>query len=111
MKHGTCGCASGLMEDALQSALTCEGEGKGYQHLARPKRPKLSDGGHEARGWQPRRPAAVRCSAWLSLDPESKNMNVGKINSIALLGLLKLKLSCEIRPLAIHRKVMIDGES
>src|SRR5437867_10234588 len=27
--------------------------------------PKLSDGGHEARRLQPRRPAAVRCSAWL----------------------------------------------
>ncbi len=26
---------------------------------------KLSDGGHKARRLQPRRPAAVRCSAWL----------------------------------------------
>ena len=29
------------------------------------QRPKLSDGGHEARRLQPRRPTAVRCSAWL----------------------------------------------
>src|ERR1700752_299848 len=29
--------------------------------------PKLSDGGHEARRLQPRRPAAVRCSAWLGV--------------------------------------------
>src|SRR5216683_6662007 len=29
------------------------------------QRPKLSDGGHEARRLQPRQPAAVRCSAWL----------------------------------------------
>ena len=29
------------------------------------ERPKLSDGGHETRRWQPRRPAAVRCSARL----------------------------------------------
>jgi hypothetical protein len=29
------------------------------------QRPKLSDGGHEARRLQLRRPAAVRCSAWL----------------------------------------------
>src|SRR5207253_1459404 len=28
--------------------------------------PKLSDGGHEAQRLQPRRPAAVRRSAWLS---------------------------------------------
>src|SRR5215211_1649086 len=29
------------------------------------QRPKLSDGGHEARRLQLRRPATVRCSAWL----------------------------------------------
>ena len=29
------------------------------------QRPKLSDGGYGARRLQPRRPAAVRCSAWL----------------------------------------------
>jgi hypothetical protein len=29
------------------------------------KRPKLSDGGHEARRLQRRRDAAVRCSTWL----------------------------------------------
>ncbi len=33
--------------------------------LGAAERPKLSDGGHEAHRWQPRRPAAVRCSAWL----------------------------------------------
>jgi len=30
--------------------------------LLRVRTPKLSDGGHEARRLQPRRPAAVRCS-------------------------------------------------
>src|SRR5258708_3589035 len=32
-----------------------------------PNDPKLSDGGHEARRLQLRRPAAVRCSAWLGV--------------------------------------------
>jgi len=30
------------------------------------ERPKLSDGGHEARRLQTERDAAVRCSAWLN---------------------------------------------
>ncbi len=60
---------------------------------------------------QPGRDGRVRCSAWFCLGPESENVNVGEINGIALLGLLKLKLSCEIGPLLIHRKVVINGES
>src|SRR5207253_2211200 len=36
------------------------------KHLSA-ERPKLSGGGHETRRLQPRRPAAVRCSAWLGL--------------------------------------------
>src|SRR6266576_7078625 len=47
-------------------------------------RGKLSDGGHEARGLQPRRPAAVRWSAWLGrvrnlIDTPQKYIRVTEI--------------------------------
>ncbi len=38
-------------------------------------------------------------------------MNIGEINGIALLRLPKLELSGEIRPLVIHRKIVINSES
>jgi len=36
-----------------------------HTHLNDAQRPKLSDVGHEARGLEQQRNAAIRCSAWL----------------------------------------------
>src|SRR3954451_5700054 len=45
------------------------------------ERPKLSDGGHEARRWQPRRPAAVRCSAWLGRELMTLSLSISRTGS------------------------------
>ena len=42
---------------------------------------------------------------------ELEDMNVGEVDSVTPVRLFELELSSEIRPLAIHGKVVIDGES